>query len=97
MRITLRHESGVTKRVKIGFSWTFFFFSIWVPLFRGDFKNLFRIWGLSIITFGIYSIVSCWTYNRIYTQDLLVKGYAPIDESSREILIAKGLISKIAA
>jgi hypothetical protein len=93
LKVTLRHSSGVTKRVKVGFSWTFFFFGLWVVLFRGDFKNFFRIWGLGIITLGIYYIISCWTYNKRYTEDLLVKGFSPVDDLAKNVLISRGLIT----
>src|SRR5690554_5672643 len=93
MRITLSHSSGIAKRVKIGFSWTFLFFGLWVPLFRGDFRNFFRIWGLAIITLGIYAIISCWTYNRAYVIGLLEKGYSPSDEMAKTILLNKGIIA----
>jgi len=93
MVITLKHTSGVTKRVKLGFSWTFFFFGLWVPLFRADFKNFFRIWGLGIVTIGIYYLVSCWTYNKIHTKDLLEKGYQPIDEQTRQVLVQRQIIA----
>lgn len=75
MKITLVHPSGLEKKVKVGFSWTFLFFGIWVPIFRGDFRNTFRIIGLSFVTFGIYAVISCWTYNAKYKEYLLEKGY----------------------
>ena len=37
------------KQVKIGFSWTMFFFGFWVPLFRGDWKWLIIMLLLDII------------------------------------------------
>ena len=38
MKVILKHESGLVKEVKKGFSWTFFFFGLFVPLIRGDLK-----------------------------------------------------------
>jgi hypothetical protein len=84
----------MTKQVKAGFSWTFFFFGIWVPLFRGDFKNLFRIWGLSIITIGVYYFIACFTYNKTYIQGLLEKGYQPHDDKTRAYLIGNQIIAE---
>ncbi|MFC3801817.1 hypothetical protein [Cohnella sp. GCM10012308] len=93
MRISLRHSSGVTKQVKLGFSWTFFFFGLWVPLFRGDFRNFFRIWGLSIVTLGIYGIISWWAYNGHYVRSLLEKGYGPADEWAKTALVDRRIIT----
>lgn len=40
MKIVLRHESGLVKEVKKGFSWTFLFFGLFVPLVRGVLNGL---------------------------------------------------------
>jgi len=93
VKVNLRHTSGVTKRIKLGFSWTLFFFGLWVPIFRGDFRNLFRIWLLSIVTLSIYYWVSCWTYNTRYTKQLLEKGYLPADDTAKNELIRRSIIS----
>src|SRR4051794_16889766 len=93
MKISLRHASGITKRIKLGFSWTLFFFGLWVPIFRGDFRNLLRIWLLGIVTLSIYYWVACWTYNSRYAKGLLEKGYLPADDVSRAELIRRNIIS----
>ena len=38
MHVTLKKDSGVHKKVKLGFSWTVLFWSFFVPLSRNDFK-----------------------------------------------------------
>ena len=73
--ITLKNDNGVTKTVKVGFSWTMLFFGIFVPLVRGDWK-----WGLisivlAPITFGISWLVFPFIYNKLYINDLKDKGY----------------------
>ncbi len=95
VKITLRHSSGLTKRIKIGFSWTLFFFGLWVPIFRGDFRNLLRIWLLGIVTLSIYYWISCWTYNTRYVKALLEKGYVPADDISKMELIRRNIISDV--
>lgn len=88
MKITLRHDSGMTKQVKKGFSWTFFFFGLFVPLIRGDLKwaaIMFILQALvGAFTFGIgafvVSLVFAFIYNKIYIKDLLEKGYRPTEE-----------------
>lgn len=73
--LTLKNDNGVTKTVKVGFSWTMLFFGIFVPLVRGDWK-----WGLisivlASITFGISWLVFPFIYNKLYINDLKNKGY----------------------
>ena len=48
MAIAILENNGLRKEVKLGFSWTTFFFGWFVPLFRGDAKNaiIFLVGGL---------------------------------------------------
>lgn len=87
MKRHLIHESGLTKEVKKGFSWTTFFFGCLVPLIRGDLKWAAIMFLISIIlgmfTMGIGSfvvgIVFAFKYNEIYYNDLLLKGFKPAE------------------
>jgi len=92
MKVFLKHQSGLVKESKVGFSWTVLFFGFLPPLFRGDWK-----WGLIIlllapITFGLSNIIFAFIYNRLYIKDLLQAGYFPADEHSRSILVNKNYI-----
>ena len=49
MKVFLRNDAGVTKECKVGFSWTMFFFGLFVSLLRGDFKWTILSAVLSII------------------------------------------------
>ena len=71
----LRNEYGVTKTVKSGFSWTYFFFGALVPLFRGDWKWFLISLVASILTVGLAHFVFMFKYNEWYVNDLLEKGY----------------------
>ena len=83
MVVSLKHSSGITKCVKMGFSWTTFFFGAFVPLIRGDLKwavILFFLGGAAgVFTLGIGAIVVAlifaFHYNRLYLKELLEKGY----------------------
>ena len=85
MKVILKHDSGMVKEVKKGFSWTLFFFGLFVPLIRGDLK-----WGVimfllqflaGIFTIGVgsfvVSLIFAFIYNKIYIKELLEKGYRP--------------------
>jgi len=83
------------KQVKVGFSWTIFFWGIFPPLFRGDWKWFAIILALDIVTvFGapIVSLVFSFIYNKLYINDLIAAGYQPAEEASRNILVSKGFL-----
>ncbi|WP_160033837.1 DUF2628 domain-containing protein [Paenibacillus sp. An7] len=104
MRVVLANEAGVTKDVKVGFSWTTFFFGFFPALFRGDLKWAAIMFILSVIfasfTLGIGAwicgIVFSFVYNKIYIKELLEKGYRPVNESDRAVLERNNIISRIA-
>lgn len=88
MKVILKHDSGMVKEVKKGFSWTFFFFGLFVPLIRGDLKWAAIMFVLQAIagalTFGIgsfvVSLIFAFVYNKIYIKGLMEKGYRPTEE-----------------
>ena len=101
MKIVMKHESGVAKEVKVGFSWTTFFFGFIPALCRGDIK-----WGVIqvIIAFvigcftagaaaPIVSIVFAFIYNKIYIKELMQQGFKPIDTASETVLKNRGYIA----
>lgn len=81
--IKLQNDAGVTKEVKVGISWTVFFFGFFVPIFRGDFKwamiMLFSqlIVGYFTLGFGtiILQMIFVFKYNDFYINDLMEEGY----------------------
>ncbi|WP_077306474.1 hypothetical protein [Terribacillus halophilus] len=104
MKAVLKNSGGLTKQVKVGFSWTTFFFGFLTPLFRGDLK-----WAIILIlieavvgsfTFGIGSfvtgIVFSFVYNKIYIKELIEKGYQPADQESRALLEEQDILSRTA-
>lgn len=99
MKITLKHDSGITKEVKKGFSWTVFFFGAFVPLVRGDIKWAAIMFllaaGIGAFTFGIgatiVGIVFSFMYNKIYTKELVEKGYKPVDGFAHQTLQEYGI------
>ena len=93
MVVTLVHEeTKLTKRVKVGFSWTTLFFGFLPALLRGDFKWAIVQCLLNILTFGLSSLVFAFVYNKIYVRELIEKGYRAADSESESALKAKGII-----
>lgn len=91
-------QTDQVKQVKVGFSWTVFFFGFWPALFRGDWKWLIVLLivdCLGIFTYGVltcvFDIVFAFFYNKLYIQDLIQKGYRPSDDAQKKILLSKGI------
>ncbi|WP_345242127.1 DUF2628 domain-containing protein [Pontibacillus salipaludis] len=101
MHATLKNDAGLSKEVKIGFSWTTFFFGFIPALIRGDLKwaSIMFITGVlaAIFTFGfgawIPGIIFSFVYNKIYIKDLLEKGYRPSNEEAESKLQQAGIIT----
>ena len=101
MKVRLKNNAGVSKDVKVGFSWTTFFFGFFPALFRGDLK-----WAIIMLiisgTVGVFTlglgawipgIIFSFVYNKIYIKELLEKGYAPENELAHQALQSKGIIA----
>nr|WP_245256137.1 DUF2628 domain-containing protein [Paenibacillus lactis] len=105
VKIYLKNDAGVTKRVKLGFSWTTLFFAFLPALFRGDLKWAVIMFIISAVfgsfTLGlgawISGIVFSFVYNKIYIKELLEKGYRPADDSARTALERTQIIARTAA
>ena len=76
--IQLKSKNGVVREAPVGFSWTTFFVSAFVPLFRGDWTWALIMLIASFITFGLAGILFAFIYNRLYIEGLLKQGYAVI-------------------
>jgi len=100
MYITLT-KAGMIKQIKVGFSWTTFFFGFFVPLFRGDLKwaAIFFVSAvsLSVFTAGIggfvLSIVFAFIYNKLYIRDMLSAGWVASNEESTNTLKSEGILA----
>ena len=95
------HETGAVKEVKVGFSWTVFFFGFFVPFIRGDFK-----WGIILLVIslvaggvsmgagaGLIDIVFAFLYNKLYVKELVSKGFEPSSSADRDVLNTKNYLS----
>lgn len=80
MKIYLKNDAGVTKQVKVGFSWTTLFFAFFPALFRGDLKWAVIMFIISAVvgpfTLGIGAwisgIIFSFVYNKIYIKELVI-------------------------
>lgn len=93
MKVYLKHDSGMVKEVKIGFSWTTFFFGIFPALFRGDWKWAGIMFICNLLSYGVATMIFAFFYNKLYIKDLLEKGWKPSTDVDNEILIQKGLLA----
>ena len=87
MIINLKHsQTGITKQVKLGFSWTTLFFGCFPALFRGDVKWAAVMFLVAFLTFGLGWFVFPFIYNKIFIREQLEKGYVPADNGARKEL-----------
>ena len=77
-------QTGLIKEAPVGFSWTSFFFGLFVPAVRQDWVTAIVLvavtCGLSV--FGlpfVVGICQSFFYNSYYIQKLVEKGYAVRD------------------
>ncbi|WJJ55370.1 hypothetical protein QB910_000126 [Dabrowskivirus KKP3916] len=92
MKVNLKNSTGVVKRVKLGFSWTTFFFGGWVAMYRGQWGEFFKWFFLNPITLGIWGLMQCWTANNKTIVYLIEKGYTPATNEDRLALISQNVI-----
>lgn len=91
----LSPTSGERKDLKVGFSWTYLFFSFFVSLFRKDWKWLGISLLVAILTNAvdmiylnwIYSLVMAFFYNKIYAKELVGKGFKGATEQENKTLM----------
>ena len=74
-RLMINDYTGEQRPVKEGFSFTTLFFGVFVPLFRGDFKWFVIMLLLGVCTMGLSWLVMPFIYNKMYTKDLIKKGF----------------------
>ena len=86
-KIKVKHkQSGVEKYCHAGYSWTYFFFGFFVPIFRGEISiGVFHL-IFSIVTFGIFQLIMPFLYNKQYSTRLLNNSWSLNDsEVNNEI------------
>ena len=95
MRALLVHPaSSEIKDVPLGYSWTTLIFWFGPALFRADYGHalIILIIGLiPVIGWVIALLVIPFVYNKAYANELIRKGWRPIDDRSASALRYKGI------
>ena len=75
-KINLRHtNSNLNKPGFFGYCWTYFFFSFFVPIFRGEILIGVLHLIFSVVTFGLFQLVIPFLYNKQFTSRMLTSGW----------------------
>ena len=74
-----------------GFSWTYFFFGFFVPLFRSEIGIAALHFLLSLVTLGLWQIIVSFLYNKQYTNRLIEKGFRFNDTVERNQRAAEAI------
>jgi len=80
MMVSMKNEVGMTRQVKVGFSWTAFFFGGLPYFFRGIHLQGIIWLVLGLVTFGISNIFLMFIINKHTAQHYLENGYKPIGD-----------------
>ena len=84
-------KSGIEKNCFVGYSWTYFFFGFFVPIFRGEISiGIFHL-IFSIVTFGLFQLVMPFLYNKQASIRLLLNGWE-LNDSEENNLFASSKI-----
>ena len=75
-KINLKHtNSSLNKPGFVGYCWTYFFFSFFVPIFRGEILIGVLHLIFSVLTFGLFQLVIPFLYNKQFTSRMLTSGW----------------------
>ena len=83
--VIVHKESGIKKNCFVGYSWTYFFFGFFVPIFRGEISiGIFHL-IFSIVTFGVFQLVMPFLYNKQSSIRLLLNGWELSDSEENNL------------
>tara|TARA_X000001036_G_scaffold392401_1_gene391232 strand:- start:294 stop:671 length:378 start_codon:yes stop_codon:yes gene_type:complete len=86
-RINLLHSSGLNKSGYVGYSWTYFFFGWFVPIFRGEIGIGILHFLFTVITFGLFQYLFMpFLYNKQFMTRLMTKGWTLNDTEEKNTL-----------
>jgi len=74
--INIKHkDSELQRQCFIGYSWTYFLFGFFVPIFRGEIIIGIVHALLAFITFGIFQLIMPFLYNKQHATRLLTNSW----------------------
>lgn len=77
MMVSMKNDAGLMRQVKVGFSWTAFFFGGFPFFFRGmPIQGIIWI-VLAMITFGFSNLILMFIINKQTAHNYLENGYKP--------------------
>ena len=94
MDVIFKNKMGVTKKVKVGYSWTVLFFGGFPMLFRGMPMHGILLIMLGFMTFGLSSIIYSFMANKATAIYAMEHGYEPIKDAAWEYAKPKWGISE---
>jgi len=75
-KINLKHtNSSLNRPGYVGYCWTYFFFSFFVPIFRGEILIGVLHLIFSLVTFGLFQLIIPFLYNKQFTSRMLTSGW----------------------
>lgn len=77
MEVSFKNNAGVVRSVKVGFSWTIFFFGGFPFFFRGLSLHAVAFVVLGILTWGISNVLLAFIGNKMTARHYLENGYLP--------------------
>ena len=88
-KINLKHtNSGLNKPGYVGYCWTYFFFSFFVPIFRGEILIGILHLIFSVVTFGLFQLVIPFLYNKQFTSRMLTSGWE-LSDTEEDMQVAR--------
>ena len=96
MIVSMKNESGLVRQVKVGFSWTSFFFGGLPFFFRGMPWHAVLWIILSLFTFGISNLILMFIINKQTAHYYLERGYKPVGEGWGEAGLKWGVSPNMA-
>ncbi|WP_145958112.1 hypothetical protein [Candidatus Fokinia solitaria] len=81
--VVVRHkDSGIRKTAQLGWCWTYFYFSFWVPLIRGEKLSIVLLYFIS--GFFAPNFILSFIYNKQHITRLLTSGWVLDDTPETE-------------
>jgi hypothetical protein len=79
-KVLIKHrESGLMKYGYFGWSWTYYLFGWFVPIFRGEIGIGLLHLIISLFTFGLFQVIMSFLYNKQYMTRQLLNGWELAD------------------